>query len=497
MDLNYICTTAKTKQLMTLQKEELCEALIFQRAECVILYSKISEFESEIQKMKLTDVNKTTNQPTSKKAEFEKAAEDKIDFKKKKKRKKRFRGKRPGSGNENKTREPSETNHHPLDFCPECTSCLAGQPVIEETVRLVEDIPAPPIETIITEEICEKKWCAECKEVVSSFTEKALPKSDIGLNTLVLVAYMWVVSAMPFPSIKRFLDQFYSMKISTSGLSRMMIRLGDILEPVYNEILADVKGGVIIFADETGWSVKGVLHWLWAFANQRSAFYWIDRKRGSEVVGKILGVYFSGVLVTDAWCAYYKIICEKQTCLAHLFRKIRKLYETFPELRSLLKFMKKFRRIIMDGEKLQKLRGNLSEDDFERKFQLLKDRIDFLLAWPNPNPILKDIISKVFRQKDYLLTFVRHDGVPITNNFAEYIIKKGILKRKVSGGSMAKLGAVAYCRIISVAQTCHLRKLNFKAYLMDSLVHYIRTGTPLSLADFEASIQSISTVKAA
>lgn len=61
---------------------------------------------------------------------------------------------------------------------------------------------------------------------------------------------------------------------------------------------------------------------------------------------------------------------------------------------------------------------------------------------------------------------------------------------------MAKLGALAYCRIISVAQTCHLRKLNFKVYLKDSLVHYIRTGVPLKLSDFEASLQEITTPKA-
>ena len=43
----------------------------------------------------------------------------------------------------------------------------------------------------------------------------------------------------------------------------MMIRLGNILAPIHEEILNDVKGGSIIFADETGWRVKGILWWLW------------------------------------------------------------------------------------------------------------------------------------------------------------------------------------------------------------------------------------------
>ena len=107
----------------------------------------------------------------------------------------------------------------------------------------------------------------------------------------------------------------------------MMIRLSQILEPVYEEIRGDVKEEAQIWADETGWRVNGVLHWLWAFAKDRSVFYWLDKSRGSPVVEKILGSVFYGVLITDVWCAYTKIVCPKQTCMVHIFRKIRKFIE--------------------------------------------------------------------------------------------------------------------------------------------------------------------------
>jgi hypothetical protein len=64
-----------------------------------------------------------------------------------------------------------------------------------------------------------------------------------------------------------------------------------------------------------------------------------------------------------------------------------------------------------------------------------KKRLKPLLAWQNPNEVLKTVIDKVRRQKEYILTFVRFEGVPKTNNFGEYVIKRGILKRKVSVGS--------------------------------------------------------------
>ena len=266
----------------------------------------------------------------------------------------------------------------------------------------------------------------------------------------------------------------------------MMFRLGEILQSSYQEILTDVQLGTCLWADETGWRIRGQLHWLWAFANKDSAYYWVDKSRGSDVVNRLLGDIFSGILVTDAWGAYNQIVVlERQTCMAHIFRKIRKYIEVYPQYKSLFKFYIKLRRILKDGEKLRANRKNLEELVFHRRLKLLKLRLSTLLSWKNPNPILKEVINKVKRQEDYILTFVEHEGVTSHNNYAEYIIKKGVLKRKVSGGSMSHKGAKAYCIILSVAQTCHLRNLSFCGFLRSSLIHYIRTGEPMILSQYE------------
>ena len=125
-----------------------------------------------------------------------------------------------------------------------------------------------------------------------------------------------------------------------------------------------------------------------------------------------------------------------------------------------------------------------------RRLALLKIRLQKLLDWPGPNDILKDIIAKVARQQAYILTFVEHEGVPNHNNYGEYIIKKGILKRKVSGGSMSEEGVMAYAVLQSISQTCHLRGLSFVGYLTACLLHYIRTGTLLLLSQYEIQINN-------
>src|SRR3990167_711243 len=77
-----------------------------------------------------------------------------------------------------------------------------------------------------------------------------------------------------------------------------------------------------------------------------------------------------------------------------------------------------------------------------------------------------------------------------TAKSSEYIIKKGILKRKVSGGSMSEEGVMAYAVLQSISQTCHLRGLSFVGYLTACLLHYIRTGTLLLLSQYEIQINN-------
>ena len=454
------------------------------------LEKKLLERDAELEKQTQKHINTTANQPSSKQPEFNKKTS--ANTNKKKRRKKTHAG-RPGAGNRPKS-APDVVNENLLKSCPECQRDLRTQPVIEKISRSVEDIPAFPDKTILSEETQERKWCPSCAKVVSSVSEATLPRSDIGLRSLGLIAYLWVVSAISLPGICAFINSFFHLKVSTSGLSKMMIRLGNIMKPVHEEILNDVKNGALIFADETGWRVRGVLWWLWIFANKRSAFYWPDRQRGSIVVSKILGDIFSGLLVTDAWYAYMKIICQKQTCMAHILRKIRKFRDAYPEHYCIVSFYQKLRRILRDGEHLQLKRKELGEETFTRRLSLLKTRLQKLLDWEDPNPTLELIIAKVRRQQAYILTFVEHEGAPNHNNYGEYIIKKGILKRKVSGGSTSDKGFMAYAVLQSIAQTCHLRGLSFRDFLMKSLVCYIRTGTPLLLKQYEENQSSTSLI---
>jgi len=66
-------------------------------------------------------------------------------------------------------------------------------------------------------------------KMVSSTSEKALPGSDIGLNAMIEMAYLWVMCALSLPKIRALFIDFKTLRPSTARISRIMIPLTTIL----------------------------------------------------------------------------------------------------------------------------------------------------------------------------------------------------------------------------------------------------------------------------
>lgn len=455
------------------------EALLTRLSELEISKKELEKLQKEEQ---IKTVNRKSNQPSSKQAEWELKG---VGNDGKDKRKGRGKKGRKGAGNKPKDKAPTREERPVVEICSNCGQALTDHPCLDSTnERIIEDIIALPQKTEVIKSILEKKYCSFCQTVSTAKSELALPRSTWGLNTTVHLLYLWLSMCLPFTRIAAYFTAIFGQVVSTAGLCAHVIRVAVIMQPVYEELISDLKKSSILHADETGWRVQGKNWWLWVFGTQDTAVYTIDKSRGKDVVHRILGSFFIGVLVVDGWRAYLSLLCEQQSCMAHLLRKIRKLYRAFPKLSSVLKFYIKFRRILRDGQRLQAKRSELGEEIFQRRVTKLHIRLDELLQWRNPNEILAQILQQVKNQRPRILTFVEHPDVPCHNNYGEYLIRIGVLKRKVSFGSKSDKGAKAYATLLSIYTTCKLRNIPFLDFTKQSLQYYIRTGKPMLLSQF-------------
>jgi transposase len=496
--------SATYASLWKFSKKRLLEAIQHLKQEISRLSEKMHELEEEnknlkeeLKKLKIGSVNKSANKPSSKQPEWDKKGVGN-DGKGKKKGGGRGRKPRKGAGNRSKNVKPDRVEKATVDRCSLCGKDLSDvEPLESKNERIIEDIPGFIERPEIIKIEQEKKYCPDCKQVITAKSDLALPKADISLNCTVLICYLWVALCLPFTKIKDYLKAFFGKDMSTKGLSAHVIRVSKIMKDVYDEILGNIKEGLTLHADETGWRVKGRPWWLWVFGTKQWAYFTIDKSRGSCVVRRVLGEIFFGLLVVDGWKAYLQLICEQQSCMAHLLRKIRKFRDAFPHLRSIVKFYVKLRRILRDGEKLQAARKELGEKVFKRRLGRLEQRLENLLQWPEPEEILQIIIDKVRRQQPRILTFVEHPGAPCHNNYGEFLIRIGVLKRKISGGSVSPAGANAYAILLSIYVTCKLQSISFPKFMNESLKHYIKTGKPMLLSTYKTFIADSQTKKMA
>lgn len=349
-----------------------------------------------------------------------------------------------------------ETPEHTLCSCPHCESPL-GEPIRTHT-RLVEDIPE--ITPTVAEHTVHGYWCASCRKIVTAPVTAALPRARLGLRFVVYTAWLHYAVGVSVGNCVKIAAASLGLTVSPGGLTQAWKNLALLLEGEYDGILQKVRTSAVLHADETGWRISGVTHWLWAFATRAYCYYLIDRHRSTAVVTGVLGTVFPGILITDFWGAYNALkALAKQKCYYHLFTELVKVDKrsTGPPWR---RFRKKLARLLRDAIRLGQARDDLDSAPYARRKARLHQRLDALIAHPWTDPDAKRLVKRLRRHRQELFTFLDHDQVSPYNNHAEQQMRVAVHTRKVSQQNRSVLGAKTHAILLSLFRTAQLQHLN-------------------------------------
>jgi len=376
----------------------------------------------------------------------------------KKKRKKRP-GRKKGHKGTSRVR-PDKIDHfkeHTLDCCPECQSTLK-EPAKAYT-RYIEDIP--PIETPeVTEHTICGYWCSKCKKIVFPTVTDALPHAMIGLRLVIFTAWLHYLVGISVNNIVKILSVFSNFKISSGGLTQAWSNLALLLEPMYTDIGKIISHSAVLNADETGWRLNGITHWLWCFTTQEFCYYLITKSRGSPVVKDVLGTIFKGILICDFWGAYNKISAlAKQRCFYHLFTELIKVDKTNSST-EWKAFRKKLCRILKDAIRLSERKNSLAKQKYDQLKKRIHNRLEILLLFDYQDKDCKRLVKRLRRHNMELFTFLEFDNVSPYNNHAEQQMRKPVLTRKVSQQNRSKQGAKTQAILMTLFRSSELQSKN-------------------------------------
>ena len=371
-----------------------------------------------------------------------------------------------------------ETLEAPLPHCPHCFGPVSD---LRTHQHLQTDLPLP-LEPVTCRFLTQSGFCPRCRRRVHSrypgqvSTAAGAAGVSLGPRARALAAEIKHGLGVPYAKIARLFAGAFGLKVTPSALCQSGARLAEAAEPVYQEMLLALRacrGGV--HADETGWRVGALSSWLWSFTHERLTVYTVEKGAGSrshEVVLRILGKDFAGVLVSDCFLAYDAAALScwlKQKCYAHLLKDLSALQKE--KKGTAARFCGEVALVLREALALGREKSVLPAPVFEERAAELEARLDGLIHARRRFTDVDNarLARRLRKQRSHLFTFLYHPGVEATNNRAERALRPAVIVRKTGGCNKSDVGAKVHAILTSLLVSARQQGLCPVQYLVQLL----------------------------
>jgi transposase len=274
--------------------------------------------------------------------------------------------------------------------------------------------------------------------------------------------------------------------LARSTLTGLVLRCGDLLEPVYHAQLRSILAGAVVTMDETPIkagrterrSMKTAYFWP-VFGDRNEIAFPFSPTREASVVREVLGEY-CGVLLSDGYRAYESYAAGIQRlvhaqCWSHTRRGFVQAEDVEPELAG--RALDLIARLYEQEAALK--RKYLPDDKrIEARSERCKPLVDEFFAWLNrtlaerillPSNPFTQAASYALAREAGLRVFLEYPNVPIDTNHLEREIRPIALGRKNWLFCWTEVGAECVGIFQSLLSTCRLQGIDPYVYLVDVL----------------------------
>lgn len=402
----------------------------------------------------------------------------------KKKKSKRQRGGQPNHPPHLKQLFPPQRVQHFKHFVPaSCANCHADLPQEagpnDPEPKRFQSIELPAITVEVTEYQAHGRTCLTCGEVTHATVPAVIRAHSVGSRLTATLSYFTGCHGLSKRSVEEIAEAVFGAPIALGTVANLEQEVSAALVPAHEEALESVRQAPIKFADETSWKLWGKLCWLWAAATMDIAVFVIHAKRSAKGLATLLGEEIKGILHSDRWHVYLLVPEQRrQLCWAHLKRDFRKIVDfggpsAFVGRRGL----RLVKEVFAAWHAFQQ--GNITRHKLKTLIEPLQRRLGrtLLEGGLGDDARVSKFCENILTLEPALWTFVDQEGIEPTNNHMERLVRRAVLWRRRSFGSNSLAGCRFVERILTVVQTCRLRRKNTLEYLADA-VHTHRQGLP-------------------
>jgi transposase len=215
----------------------------------------------------------------------------------------------------------------------------------------------------------------------------------------------------------------------------------------------------------TGWREDGLNGYIWSVSTPSVRYYEYHHSRAGEVVKRLIGDEFSGVLGSDFYAGYNIHQGLHQRCWVHFLRDIHDLKQLHPAHEELWRWAKQVKLIYERARAAPTPDPQLPTPKQHAQRVALQHAFEREL-WQVCAPFVQTqtpmhtLCQRVERFLPELFVFVAYPGVPSDNNLAERSVRPLVIARKISGGTRSPKGSSTRMGLASLFGTWMAQGLN-------------------------------------
>lgn len=375
--------------------------------------------------------------------------------------------------------------HDLLESDKVCT-CGCGE-MIRIGEEISEQLDIIPAEVYVLEHVRFKYACKQCANGVkiAPLPKQPIPKSNASPGLLSHLVISKYADALPLHRQVAMLKR-YGLEITSSSLSRYMIEVGELVQPLVNLLYDQLFEYHLVQMDET---TTQVLKEAGRRAQNKS-FVWVarggppgkevvlyqyDPSRSHQVAQKILKSY-TGYLQTDGYKAYALLEHHNGItsvgCWAHARRK-------FIEVKNVLN-KSESTGLVDEGlsyiQTLYRIEQEIREASAEERYQKrqvesrpvlgnMRTWLDASLLKAPPKSLIGKAMHYVNHNWEKLNRYLEDGIIPIDNNATENAIRPFVVGRKNWLFSDTPKGAHANANLYTLIETVKGHGIEPYAYL--------------------------------
>lgn len=306
----------------------------------------------------------------------------------------------------------------------------------------------------------------------------------LGPRLAAAVVHLCVRMRLPRRKVRELLLEWFGLELSTALIDQTVHQAARSVAPLEVQIIEQLEQAALVHADETSWVEAGKALWLWVVCCSHTVLYMIGA-RTKEMFDNVLSPAFEGLLMSDGYVAY-RDRALRLRCWAHLLRKLHGVAESTdgPTSRAGMQMLRVFEEL-MDAVYAARGKGDTQTQSLTggsavppvvthaKKVERLRR-----LCQRHRNAdhqALRELAREFLNDWQAIMLVLERPELPLTNNFAERMLRHYVIARRISYGTRTLVGSQSMALLSSIIDTCRLRGAR-ATDLLARAIHAARCG---------------------